>query len=617
MSTERKEIGIPGDSAQGTLLKGAALLGGAALLSKLIGTLQKIPLQNVAGDEVFGLYSAVYALAVMWITLAAAGVPTAVSVLVAERSADGEDEDAQRVLRWSIVLLGLSGLIAFGLAQAFADTLAAWMGAKDAASAIRTSSIALLFAPATAAMRGFRQGQMKMLRPAVSQIVEQSARVAFMLVMLVWAIEAGWSPSSTAASLHGGLAAGASAGLAAMLWPARKRREPIALTVAARGARKKYGSSGATAVESTSADPVEEPTANAAKSASSSGSAPAAGFARPKKVRMPETRLALVKRIAVVAIPVAIASVAAPLLGLIDAFSVPRLLQHDPQVTSSSAMASFGVYNRGVALLQLILMAASGAAAALVPALTAARARGEGGGEEAAMRAAFTIRLAWWIGCAAAIGLALLASPVNIALFSDNSGSAALAIIAFAAVGGTLQAVSGGLLQGLGELRAPAVNLAAAAILKLTLNALLVPAYGINGAAAAMTLAFAAAALLNALSLRQRIAIPAPRAATMWRPAAALTAMAALTALAAALIAALARALPDRAAALLTALPGVAVGAAAFAASLVAFGALSPQQWRALPGLSAGSRPDRAFTRLFGASIRIHRSAEAEQPWKG
>src|SRR4051794_1360653 len=93
------------------LWHGAALLGGAALLSKLIGTLQKIPLQNMAGDEVFGLYSAVYALAVMWMTLASAGIPVAVSVLVAERKAHGDEHGAQRVLRWSLGLLSLSGIL--------------------------------------------------------------------------------------------------------------------------------------------------------------------------------------------------------------------------------------------------------------------------------------------------------------------------------------------------------------------------------------------------------------------------------------------------------------------------------------------------------------------------
>ncbi|MFC5470433.1 oligosaccharide flippase family protein, partial [Cohnella suwonensis] len=476
----------PRQAGKKALWQGAALLGGAALLSKVIGTLQKIPLQNVAGDEVFGLYSAVYALAIMWMTLAAAGVPVAVSALVADRTAREDEEGAQRVLRWALGLLGASGLVMFAVLWLGADVFAGWMKLDDAAPAIRMSSLALLFAPATAVLRGYEQGRMRMLRPAVSQLAEQTARVAFMLAALFIAVGAAWSAPATAAAVHGGLATGAIAGLAVMAWQSGgwlSRNKPI--VIQATGAKKSFGG----------------------------------GEGAQRLVKLPEDRIALVKRIAKVAIPVAIASVVAPLFGLIDAFSIPRLLQGEGAAAAWS-MAQFGVYNRGVALLQLVVMAAGGAAAALVPAFTAARARGDVG--ELASRATFALRIAWWFGCAAAVGLVILASPINEALFADRSGSAAMALIALGAAGGTLQAVSAALLQGMGDLRSPAVNLAAAALLKLMLNIALVPAHGIGGAAAAMAIAYAVAALLNALSLRQRVQLPAPRAALAWRSGAAL-----------------------------------------------------------------------------------------------
>ncbi|WP_158602448.1 polysaccharide biosynthesis protein [Cohnella endophytica] len=564
----------PQEMGKKALWQGAALLGGAALLSKLIGTLQKIPLQNMAGDEVFGLYSAVYALAVMWMTLASAGIPVAVSVLVAERTAHGDEQGAQRVLRWALGLLSLSGLLMFGILWLGADTFAHWMKLDDAAPAIRMSSLALLFAPATAVLRGYSQGRMNMLRPALSQLSEQTARVTFMLVALIWAVDAAWSPSATAAAVHGGLATGAIAGLVAMLWQSmRGSNKPI--VIRATGARKSFKAAGVGDGENAGTDN---------------------GISGSRFVKLPETRRALVKRIALVAIPVAIASVVAPLFGLIDAFSIPRFLQQGGSADDSlRAIAQFGVYNRGIALLQLVTMAAAGAAAAIVPALTAARARGDSA--EFAARAQFAMRFAWWVGCASAIGLALLSAPINEALFSDRSGTAAMAIVGLAAAGGTLQAVSAALLQGMGDLRSPAVNLAAAALLKLTLNAVLVPAYGINGAAVAMAGAFAAAAVLNALSLRQRVQLPAPRASLAWRSGAALAAMAAAVALVALALDAVTAALPARVGALLVALPGVAVGAAVFAAALVALGAVAPQQWRELPGIS-GSRIDAWLLRI-------------------
>ncbi|CAM3959640.1 oligosaccharide flippase family protein [Cohnella lubricantis] len=569
-----------------SMARGAAWLGGAALLSKLIGTLQKIPLQNLAGDRVFGLYSAVYALAVMWMTLAAAGIPVAVSALVAERTAAGDEQGARRVLRWSAGLLSVTGLVAFALLQWGAGLFADWMGASEAEDAIRTSSLALLFAPLTAVLRGYSQGRMDMRLPALSQLAEQSARVAFMLVLLFWALHGAWSAGSTAAAVHGGLAAGAAAGLLAMLWAQRGERR----LAAASSARVAIDASGKDKNEDAAAPPTEK-------------------------------RLALLKRIAGVALPVAAASVVVPLFGLIDTFTVPRLLQNAGD-TSAEALSAFGQYNRGIALLQLIVMAAGGAAAAVVPALTAARTRGDTAGQRE--QAAFAMRLAWLFGAAAAVGLALLAEPVNVALFADGSGTLAMALLAFAALGGALQAVGAALLQGLGDVRSPALILAAAVLLKAALNAALAPAFGIAGAAIAALAAYAAAAALNARALRRRLAQqPRARAAAAsaagsasaagcasatgahagaggaaWRAALALAAMAAAVALLRLALGALTGGLPARAAALLTALPSIAAGALVYAAALAALGAVGPRQWRALPGLGGGSAADRLLLRL-------------------
>lgn len=558
-----------GKSAGKIVLQGAALLSGAALISKIIGTLQKIPLQNLGGDEVFGLYSAVNALAVMWMTLAAAGVPTAVSVLVAEKEASGNEFGARRVVRWAMGLIVASGLAAFAVMQACAPLFAGWMGAPDAAAAIRTSSVALLFAPCAAVLRGIRQGQMSMIRPAVSQVAEQMARVAIMLAMLLYALSAGWQAPAVAAAVHGGLAAGAAAGLAVMLWPDRRRKAAAPFIRAARQRREDAGESG--------------------------------GLARKPKVYWQEPGRVLVRRILAVAFPVAAASAVVPLMALIDAFQVPRLLQGAGE---ASAMAAFGVYNRGIAILQLVLVAASGAAAALVPAWTGGRIRGDASGEDTAARALTALRMAWWLGGAAAIGLAILAEPINVMLFANGAGSMAMVLLSPALAFGAVQAASSGLLQGLGDMRSPAVNLAVAVVFKLALNILLVPVYGIDGAALGMTLAYGAAALLNALSLRQRLPLPGLRLSQAWRPAAALVLMAAVVQGAALGLEALSAGLPARAAALIVALPAVAIGILTLVAGLIASGAVGPAWWRQLPGCAAGSRMDAALLRLHTALRR-------------
>ena len=76
-------------SASSSFLKGAFLLGMASFLSRLLGTLYKIPYENMTGPLGFYIYNQVYPLYSMLLTLSTAGFPTAVSKMVAERMVEG------------------------------------------------------------------------------------------------------------------------------------------------------------------------------------------------------------------------------------------------------------------------------------------------------------------------------------------------------------------------------------------------------------------------------------------------------------------------------------------------------------------------------------------------
>ena len=109
-------------SSKRLLTNGVVLMAGAALLSKLIGVFQKIPLQNLAGDRVFGIYNAVYPFYQLAAVLATAGLPTAVSLLIAERLRKGDDpEGVRRTLYAALLLLGVTGIAAFGFMWSAAD----------------------------------------------------------------------------------------------------------------------------------------------------------------------------------------------------------------------------------------------------------------------------------------------------------------------------------------------------------------------------------------------------------------------------------------------------------------------------------------------------------------
>ncbi|WP_419875972.1 polysaccharide biosynthesis protein [Candidatus Pristimantibacillus sp. PTI5] len=535
-------------SSKRLMTSGVVLMAGAALLSKLIGVFQKIPLQNLAGDRVFGIYNAVYPFYQLAAVLATAGLPTAVSLLIAERLRKGDDpEGVRRTLYAALLLLGITGIAAFGFMWSGADRAAGWIGDSETAGAIRSVSFALLLAPFVAALRGYTQGLGRMGLSAASQVAEQMIRVAVMLLVLALGWSAGWGESTVAAGVMSGSAFGACASLAVLafyLWRGRRR---------GRLSSK-------------------------------------AGMLREE-----------MKKLAAIALPVALGAVVVPVLGVVDAFMVPRLLQ-DGGASEDGSLALFGIYSRAQPLVQLVVMVAGAAAAALVPGLALARMRGAYG--QLRMQLAFVERAAWAIGAAAAIGLAMLAGPLNIMLYEDSTGTYAFALVGCTALAGCVNAITAPVLQGLGAVRIPALLLLAAALLKGVLNAVLVPLYGIEGAAIAGIAALTAAALLGTVAVRYKAAEAGASLAGSWkerrsagvkrrRPllgnaaagtGLALAVMAAALAVAERALGAALGGLPPRAAAAALALTCVAVGACAFGAAALRGGALSARELRALPG---------------------------------
>lgn len=152
------------------LLRGAAVLALAAILTKLLGTLQKIPLQNIGGDGVFGIYNTVYPFYMIIITLATAGFPTAVSKFIAERQVLGTEASKRAVLRMASLIMGLLGAAGFALMYFGAPLLSRTIGSSQLIPALQNAAPALLFIPLSAAFRGYFQGLQDMIPTAVSQV---------------------------------------------------------------------------------------------------------------------------------------------------------------------------------------------------------------------------------------------------------------------------------------------------------------------------------------------------------------------------------------------------------------------------------------------------------------
>ncbi|WP_410512964.1 polysaccharide biosynthesis protein [Paenibacillus sp. BR2-3] len=532
------------------LLQGAFILSAAAIISKLIGTLQKIPLQNLGGDAVFGIYNTVYPLYTLFVTVAMLGLPVAVSKFVAEAAAGERKEAGQQILLKSAVMTGLSGVIMGIVTYTGAPLIAEWIGNSHIIAALRTAAWGLVFVPVMSALRGYFQGLHNMVPTAMSQIVEQSVRVAVMIVLLLHLTSREAGAEAIAAGALLGSAGGGIAGLFMMLlyW----RRHHVRMEGSAKGR-----------------------------------------VGRDLLSQVVKTR-----RLLSYGVPVMLGALAVPLIGLVDVFTLPRLLAAGGN--EREAMVQFGVYNRGLPLVQLVTMLATSLSVVFIPALAEANYRGDSKLIE--IRCRLSLRWFWLLGLAASVGLAVLAEPINVALYGNAAGTGAMAWLAFTAAGGTVSIISAALLQGLGFVRAPALHLLAAALLKAALNLLLVPQQGITGAAIAGVAAHLFAAALSVLLLRRKARLRLRPADVLAKPAllvAGLGLAAAAASWGADALLAAAGLAGGRAASLAQSLLGVTAGCAVFAAGAVALRLLSEDELRQLPGIGPSLAKLMKKLRLF------------------
>jgi PST family polysaccharide transporter len=456
------------------LLKGAAVLGLAALISKVLGSIYKIPFQNIAGDGAYGIYNMVYPIYILILFAATAGLPITISKLVSERLVEEDYSGAKRIFHVAATLMMGTGLILFLILFFGAEWIAYLNGDSQIIPAVRSVSFALLIVPVMAAMRGYFQGLQNMVPTGVSQVYEQIVRVITMLVITYWFVQMDWSGSAwskdawTAAGATFGAVTGSIAGLLVMLYYWWKYR-------------------GETQVASD----------------------------HPSEFNSMPT-LQLVKIIISLALPILLGSLVLPILNIVDTFTMPRLLQWTGNMNEKEARDLFSYYYRGQPLVQFVAMFASSLSVALVPSIAEAFARRQH--QVIAARTGLAMRLTLLIGLPASVGLAILAEPINIMLFKTNDGTTAMAILAFTTLFSTLNIISAAILQGLGAVSIPAKNLFVAALVKGLLNLLLIGPWGIEGAAVASVLAFALATVLNLIAITRLTGVSFSVRAFLFKP---------------------------------------------------------------------------------------------------
>ena len=173
-------------------LQGAFILTLAGLIVKLLGALYRLPLARIIEDEGMGLYQMAYPIYITLLSISTAGIPTAISKMVAEKRALGQYRESHRVFKISLFILTIIGLsftvILLFISRFLADNI---LANSKAYYPLISIAPAIFFVSIMSAFRGFFQGMQTMTPSAISQIAEQLGRVVAVFLWFIFSFQKG------------------------------------------------------------------------------------------------------------------------------------------------------------------------------------------------------------------------------------------------------------------------------------------------------------------------------------------------------------------------------------------------------------------------------------------
>ncbi|MBQ8494646.1 MAG: polysaccharide biosynthesis protein [Clostridia bacterium] len=171
-------------------LQNAAVLSGTSLLLKGIGVFFRIWLSNHLGAEGMGLHQLIFSVYVLGSTIATTGLSTAVTRMVTEASATGNDRAVPRVLGRALLLavalsVGSTAVFYFG-APLIGNW---WIADARAIPALRILTFGFPFMGISATLKGYFYARRRAELPSAAQIFEQLTRIAITVWLFSGTVE--------------------------------------------------------------------------------------------------------------------------------------------------------------------------------------------------------------------------------------------------------------------------------------------------------------------------------------------------------------------------------------------------------------------------------------------
>lgn len=440
-----------------SFLHGAALLAAAVIIVKVIGAVYKIPLGKVIGDTGFGYFTTAYDIYSVLLMISTAGLPVAMSRMIAEASSLGQYGQINRIYKTSraiFFLLGASGTI---LMTCFSHQLANFMNSPNSWAAIACLGPSAVIMTQTAAFRGFFQGQGNMRPTSVSEVMESACKLVVGLGLAFILMKTLQDTTLAAGGAIFGVTAGAAVAVVYMYISYRQYQREQPLTG---GPVRSYGST--------------------------------------------------VRKLLSIAIPITIGSAGLQIITLIDAKVVMAQLIGSAGFTQEEADGLKGIYNFAQTIFNLpcafIPPITISAIPAITSALTLRRFTGARKLEESAIRVTALIT----IPCA--VGLAVMSGPI-MGLLRGYSGETLtlaanlLGTLGICVIFNSLVLMTNAMMQAHGYVVLPVINMFVGGIIKIIVNYILVsnPDIHIKGAPIGTLCCYLTITLLNIFAMKRVI----------------------------------------------------------------------------------------------------------------
>ena len=441
-----------GSHSEQSFLYATVILGAATVLVKVLGAIFRIPLANLIGEDGMGYFSTAYDIYLPIYSLAMAGLPVAVSRMVAEQVAEGRYKDARqtfKIVKRAFTVTGIVGFILMFLVAVFVCTVA-----NDNAKALPAAFViapSILFCCVMSTYRGYYEGVRNMYPTAISSLIEALSKL-FLGLAFAWLIlKYTHSLSYAAAGAMLGITLGTVFGAIYLSLKYKHKRE---------------------------------------------------GFTEEEFQKSPhsQSNKVLFKALLAIAIPVAIGSLVNNIASLIDVAMVQRQLSNAVKTSPDAFMSMYGNFineeraisdipnflygcYKGYAytIFNLVPTITSVVGVSALPVLTMAWASKKK--PEIKTNIESMLRIIALIAFPAGIGIVAL-SPQIIALLYHAEGAAIssvlLRILGISACLAGMTTPLTNMLQAIGKPSAPVKNIAVGAVIKIVVNFILVGIPGIN-----------------------------------------------------------------------------------------------------------------------------------------